>query len=423
MDVINLQDDIVSAFRIIAEDVASDLEYRQLTSVIELAPCGIVSLQADGKICMFNREASRMFGISAEEAYGRLFLTLLRTAALTIDDLMGLQGPCNNCVGGKRADGSGFPLELLISREVDEWGVEMVMILVVDKTRDAEHAAQLIAEQRKLSTIMNSAISAIMTMGVNGEIEQINISGRKMFGMSEAEARKANLSSLLVLSDGRRPHPSEISVLLQTFAGTSQYLQGERTDGSRFPMRIVVSEVKEDGLHLYSAIIADLTKEMEDSAKLQAEQRKTKAIMDSALNAIVTIDENGDLQMANASARDLFGLDRDAVSRTKITDIIEMDFRIDQVALSQMAGKVHDLQGRRTDGSQFPLRMSISEVNLEGYQLFTIIMRDISVEKEDKQRIAVAQQVIHLEQAKLAALLDSTVRQPGPADILKMVTL
>ncbi len=77
--------------------------------------------------------------------------------------------------------------------------------------------------------------------------------------------------------------------------------------------------------------------------------------------------------------------------------------------LHSMSGTVKELAGQRLDGSQFPMRMSVSEVNSDGVHLFTAILRDITKEKENQARITAQQDLIELERSKLASLLDTTV--------------
>ena len=56
------------------------------------------------------------------------------------------------------------------------------------------------------------------------------------------------------------------------------------------------------------------------------------------------------------------------------------------------------------------MRMSVSEVAEEGMHMFTAILRDITQEQQQQQKFA-AYDLLQLEKSKLAALLDTTVRQ------------
>jgi PAS domain S-box-containing protein len=262
---------------------------------------------------------------------------------------------------------------------------------------------------------MNSALNAIITTDNTGRFELVNTSACRIFGLIQGETDGKSMASLIALDDGSHPPEDSMGQFLHEAAGTVRELQGCRVDGSTFPMRMSISEVNSEGQHLFTAILRDITKEKEHQARVAAEERKTAAIMNSALNAIITTDNKGRFELVNTSACRVFGLVPGQTDGKSIASLILLEDGShppeDDMGqyLADMAGEVREVEGCGADGSSFPMRMSVSEVNCDGQHLFTAILRDITKEKEDAARLIAANQVIKLERSKLQALLDSTV--------------
>jgi PAS domain S-box-containing protein len=179
--------------------------------------------------------------------------------------------------------------------EVNEEGIHLFTAILRDVTQEKEAQAMLHQEQRRTSAIMNSALNAIITTDATGRLELINPSAGRVFGLHPRESMGTSLGNLVVKEDGTRPLEGEITSFLQQAAGTVQELLGQRLDGTRFPMRMSVSEVKEEGIHLFTAILRDVTQEKEAQARLEASQEiirlersKLAALLDSTVWLLCT---------------------------------------------------------------------------------------------------------------------------------------
>jgi PAS domain S-box-containing protein len=124
---------------------------------------------------------------------------------------------------------------------------------------------------------------------------------------------------------------------------------------------------------------------------LESEHAKAQAILDSAFNAIITIDDHGIIQAQNGVARIMFGLsDQDAIGRN-ISTIIPPPHRerhdrylesYRRTGVKHVIGKLQYLDAMRTDGEIFPAELAISEVRAGDKRLFTAIIRDITERKQ-----------------------------------------
>jgi PAS domain S-box-containing protein len=300
--------------------------------------------------------------------------------------------------------------------EVSSDGQRLFTAILRDISKEKQHQAAVDREQRKTAAIMNSALNAIITTDNLGNLELVNTSACVTFGLTQGQTEGQNIASLLLLEDGSQPSVDGMEEFLHAASGTVRELQGRRADGSSFPMRMSISGVDSEGQYLFTAILRDITKEKEHDARVHAEQRKTAAIMNSALNAIITVDNAGVIQLINTSACNTFGVTQESASNLASLLLLEDGSQPSEEGMGEYlhgaAGTVRELEGRRADGSTFPMRMSVSEVETEGERLFTAILRDVTKEKEGQARLNAANQIIKLEKSKLQALLDSTVGDP-----------
>jgi two-component system sensor kinase FixL len=116
-------------------------------------------------------------------------------------------------------------------------------------------------------------------------------------------------------------------------------------------------------------------------------ESRLKAIIDTAVDGIITIDSRGTIETLNPAAAKLFGYNEEELIGTNIKilmpepDKSSHDKYIDnyhRTGEGQIIGKGRDVIGKKKDGTTFPFLLSISEVQLSGRKIFTGIIHDIS---------------------------------------------
>ena len=104
-----------------------------------------------------------------------------------------------------------------------------------------------------------------------------------------------------------------------------------------------------------------------------------EAILDSAADGIVTLDDTGTVRSFNDAAEQIFGVPSDQVIGQQADQLIPaLDAGNNGTAFAE--GQ-RETEGRRHDGTTFPADISISKVQLENSVLFTLIIRDITARK------------------------------------------
>ncbi|MBX7256400.1 MAG: PAS domain S-box protein [Candidatus Hydrogenedentes bacterium] len=125
----------------------------------------------------------------------------------------------------------------------------------------------------------------------------------------------------------------------------------------------------------------------------------TQAIVESAVDGIITIDETGKIEHFNRAAERMFGYTAAEVVGHNVNMLMPEPMRSEHdVHLSRyrdtgkkhIIGLVRELEGRHKNGRVFPFEISISEVSLGNRRIFTAILHDISARKrnqEEKDRL------------------------------------
>jgi two-component system, NtrC family, sensor kinase len=108
---------------------------------------------------------------------------------------------------------------------------------------------------------------------------------------------------------------------------------------------------------------------------LNASEARTRAIIEHAADAIIAIDELGRVESCNPAAIRMFGHDATTMVGKLLAELIPDYTSARSVADSE------EWRGRRGDGELFPIQIAIGAADLEGSQLATVIVRDISEQR------------------------------------------
>jgi protein-histidine pros-kinase len=161
-----------------------------------------------------------------------------------------------------------------------------------------------------------------------------------------------------------------------------------RKDGSEFMARVVMTlrrngDGQPDGFLLISR---DVTEELRLIAELERSQY-TRSVFEAAPDAIVIVNEAGQIQLANAATETLFGYPREELLGRSIDLLIPARHRGVQPDLwaslfdepsARPMGEALQLSGRRSDGFEFPVEISLSPLETDQGLFATAAMRDVT---------------------------------------------
>ncbi len=143
-------------------------------------------------------------------------------------------------------------------------------------------------------------------------------------------------------------------------------------------------------------------------AALQASEQRAAAIVETAVNAIITIDENCIIETANSATERLFGYKQDEIIGRNISMLMPQPYRDRhdsyvrnylRSGVKRIIGIGREVVGMRKDGSVFPIDLSVGEAVLpSGRRIFTGIIRDLT------ERKALEDKILHISEEEQARI-------------------
>lgn len=170
--------------------------------------------------------------------------------------------------------------------------------------------------------------------------------------------------------------------------GSADVLFALRADGEEFPIEASISQHLEAGKPIYTVILRDIGHRVATDASLARSEARMRGILDSAMDAIITIDEAQRIVLFNAAAERMFGCPADQALGAPLSWFIPERFREHHGehvrrfgatgVSSRRMGVARVVTGLRRSGEEFPIDASISQVEDRGAKVYTVILRDVS---------------------------------------------
>lgn len=136
---------------------------------------------------------------------------------------------------------------------------------------------------------------------------------------------------------------------------------------------------------------------------------RIRAIVNTAADGIVTIDEHGVVELFNPAAERIFGYSAQEVIGQNVKMLMPQPYRSEhdgyiqsylRTGQAKIIGTGREVVGQRKDGSTFPLNLAVGEVR-DGQRVFTAIVRDVTDHHKAKQDLLDYQQQLRLLTAEL----------------------
>jgi PAS domain S-box-containing protein len=139
---------------------------------------------------------------------------------------------------------------------------------------------------------------------------------------------------------------------------------------------------------------AELNRLRAESGIRESEQRFS-LLIESAMDAILEMDDQFHIKRANGSAAELFGLSRESLSNSKLTDLfapasaeklcaVALELHSASQSFAWVAG---GLNAARSDGSSFAAEASISRFEVQGNGRFSLILRNVQEQLAAENRL------------------------------------
>ena len=206
---------------------------------------------------------------------------------------------------------------------------------------------------------------------------------------------------------------------------------GEQRDGLGSAELIEI-----EGEPCLMAVVADITEHKQIQEQLRESEARLAGIVGSAMDAIIATDSEQDIVLFNTAAEKMFGCATAEAIGTPVERFIPERFRSAHKARIRRFGESEGasrslaasrgiLWGLRASGEEFPIETSISHLETNGHQLFTVVIRDVTERyrsdealRKSEQRLRLAVQAGRMYADEWDVASDTIVRSPEYVHIL-----
>jgi PAS domain S-box-containing protein len=320
---------------------------------------------------------------------------------------------------------AGAGTTFISARNIPIEGNKLMLSTVWDTTA-RKHAEE---ELRKLSWAVEHGPSMVYITGPDGRLEYVNPKFAEITGYTFEEA----LGRLPRILDPDKLSPEECRERWDIIRAGHEWrgeFHNRKKNGESFWERASISSIKDAAgsiTHLV-LVMEDITARKQAEEALRASEERFRVVAESAPDAIISIDSQGKIIFWNHVAERVFGYSVEEAIGEPFTMI--MPEHVQQIhrdsverflstGQSAVIGGTAEMGGRRRDGTEFPVELSVAHWESGGETFFTAIMRDITERKQAEQALRqlneeleqrVVERTVELDRAieRMEAILNSS---------------
>jgi protein-histidine pros-kinase len=388
---------------------ARDAEaWQRLAAIVESSNDAIIGKSLDGTITSWNAAAEQLYGYPAYEVIGRPISVLAPPDRL--DEIPEILA---RVARGERTehfetlrrarDGRLVAVSLSVSPIRDASG---------EVTGAATIAHDLTARRQsdaRFRALVETAPDAMVIVDEGGTIELVNRRTELLFGFDRTELVGQVVEALVPAwfrTGHRRLREAFFGAPSPRPMGAGHDLYGLHKDGSEFPVEIYLSPLRTAERTTVTATIRDVTERKRAEALF-------RGLLESAPDAMVIVDDSGRIRLVNAQTERLFGYAREDLLGQSVEILVPERFGPRHVqhravyatkTRARPMGSGLDLRGRRKNGTEFSVEISLSPLDTPDGLLVSAAIRDISERRAVDNARALALQLEREASQKLREL-------------------
>jgi PAS domain S-box-containing protein len=400
-----LIDELMKLYRQITELEKSEIRHQQIEKastdneekyriLVELAADGILIETVEGRILECSTAGAKIYGYAKEEMIGLTIADLVpeefsKKLPKIITDKETTHGIFVPRIS-KKKDGTIFPTEIA-TKIVRIGGKPRLIVYVRDITKPKEAEKKLRKARKMFTSLFNSSPEALVYEDLDGTILNINPRFTELFGYTLKEIKGRNIDEGMI-------HPldkiEEGKKLTRRLEYSNYETIRKKKDGTLFPVLIslspVIIEEKHQGI---ITLYKDITERKKSEEALLKSQQEFVSLFNSSPEALVYLNEKGNIIDINPRFTELFGYTLEEIKGRNIDDgMIHPSDKLEEgkkLAKRSLEGYLNcETIRKKKDGTLFPVSISGSSIKIDG-QIKGLIVTyiDITERKQLEEKL------------------------------------
>jgi len=259
----------------------------------------------------------------------------------------------------------------------------------METPREERHMSETLYEQRLRALIEGVKDYAILMLDRQGRVVSWTACAERMKGYRAEEILGKSIACFYPPEDIERGHPDAVLRKAAELGHFEEEGWRLRKDGSRFWASVMITALRDETgqVNGFSKMTRDITERKRDEERLRESEQKFRAVLESAPDAMLMVDEAGKIALVNAQLERLFAYRRDELVGQPVEILIPLPSRAYHSHLRCEWGKKPRprpmsaglvLKGLRRDGAEFPVEVSLSPIETDNSTWVVAAIRDVT---------------------------------------------
>jgi PAS domain S-box-containing protein len=276
---------------------------------------------------------------------------------------------------------------------------------------------------------------AILVVDGRGTIRYANRQAGRLFGQERTTLVSAPVEALLPdhLRERHIGHRTKYTSSEPRMRpmGTGLDLAGRRADGTTFPVDIMLNPLKHLVEPMVLAVVRDVTDRRVGEEALHKSRAKFETLYEHSPDAVFVVDEIGKIDRVNAQAEALFRLSRERLLGQPIEMLLPERLRARHLAhrASYMKdakirpmGSGLELSAKRGDGSEFPVDIMLSPIEIEQRRMVLAVVRDITERKRAEAQVELLMNEVNHRAKNILGVVQALAHQTDATSSQDFIT-
>lgn len=363
--------------------------------LVDAAGVLMIALDTEGRVMMVNPKGSILLGAAQADLTGVDFID----AFVPAEDKSRIRALFEDIVAGRVS--TEDPVESVIvrpdgGRRCIHWETTLItapdgrttglLSCGTDITARIKAESELAESERRFRTIFEASPDAVFVERRDGTIVDANPAACKLHGMERADLIGRNVLEL-VPPETRENALDDLARLVN---GDVRILQSHSwtVNDRAVPVEIRARSIRFDGADAVLLTVRDVSERHTAREEMRRFQERARTILDGIPDGILTLDNEGRISSTNRAATTIFGFSASELVEQPVHFLLSSthfedasDASIFTANAPESDTSAHEMTGRRSDGTLFPVEVTIRRVREISNESNIVIVHDISLRR------------------------------------------